>query len=58
MLEAARSALDAFGDERPLLIAVTILTSFSQDDIQQLGWPPAARRIRRYSRSNGTKTRT
>lgn len=37
MMEAARSALDQFGRERPLLLAVTVLTSLSEDALQQMG---------------------
>lgn len=36
MLEAAREALSGFG-QPPLLIAVTVLTSFSQEDLSELG---------------------
>ncbi len=35
MLEAARTALD--GQHDPLLIAVTVLTSMQQEDLQQIG---------------------
>lgn len=38
MLDAARQALESFGRQRPLLIAVTALTSFSQSELHQLGW--------------------
>ena len=37
MMLQARSALEAFGAERPLLIAVTVLTSMAQADLQQIG---------------------
>lgn len=37
MMEQARHALEQFGDERPLLIAVTVLTSMSQEDLIQVG---------------------
>lgn len=36
MMEAAFKALDAYGQERPLLIAVTVLTSFNQDELGQI----------------------
>lgn len=37
MMQAAQKSLQAYGHEKPLLIAVTILTSFAQDDLTQLG---------------------
>lgn len=37
MLEAARKALDSYGENRPLLIAVTVLTSMRADDLISLG---------------------
>ncbi|MGQ3891389.1 orotidine-5'-phosphate decarboxylase [Legionella sp. CNM-4043-24] len=37
MMSAARKALDSFGNERPLLIAVTVLTSMSAAELPQLG---------------------
>lgn len=37
MMEAARSALSEYKSERPLLIAVTVLTSFSNEDLIELG---------------------
>ncbi|KTD82276.1 orotidine-5'-phosphate decarboxylase [Legionella waltersii] len=37
MLEAAKTALDTYGKDRPLLIAVTILTSFSENDLIAIG---------------------
>jgi orotidine-5'-phosphate decarboxylase len=40
MLEAARDALDG-GRHRPLLIAVTVLTSLSDDALMQMGLPKA-----------------
>lgn len=33
MLQASRLAINEFGDNKPLLIAVTVLTSFSQKDL-------------------------
>lgn len=41
MMDAARQALVSFGDDRPLLIAVTVLTSMSPEDLQELQLPPA-----------------
>ena len=37
MLEAAQQALEPFGGDRPILIAVTVLTSLGEDDLKQLG---------------------
>ncbi|WP_448548676.1 orotidine-5'-phosphate decarboxylase [Thalassotalea fusca] len=37
MMIKAREALQAYGDNRPLLIAVTVLTSMGQDDLFGLG---------------------
>ena len=37
MMEAAREALVSFGASRPLLIAVTVLTSMSSDDLAASG---------------------
>lgn len=37
MMTAARDALEAFGKQRPLLIAVTVLTSMEQSDLAELG---------------------
>lgn len=37
MMETAREALVSFGDQRPLLIAVTVLTSLVQEDLRQIG---------------------
>lgn len=37
MMEACRTRLDAFGADRPLLIAVTVLTSMGADDLQGIG---------------------
>lgn len=37
MLEAARKAIHSFGAARPLLIAVTVLTSFVEADLKQIG---------------------
>ena len=37
MMEAARNAIDATSGKKPLLIAVTVLTSFSEADLQAIG---------------------
>jgi len=37
MMQAARQALSSYGDTRPLIIAVTVLTSMSQTDLIQMG---------------------
>lgn len=56
MIAAARDALDALAN-RPLLIAVTILTSMDEDDLRQIGITAspgeAASRLARLARKNG-----
>lgn len=37
MMEAARKSLESFGLQRPLLTAVTVLTSFSDEDLRGVG---------------------
>ena len=37
MMEAAKAALESYGDSAPLLIAVTVLTSMDQQDLLELG---------------------
>lgn len=37
MMAAAKKALDDYGQNKPLLIAVTVLTSFTEDDLVQTG---------------------
>lgn len=37
MMKAAREALQAFGEKRPYLIAVTVLTSMGVEDLEQIG---------------------
>ncbi|WP_148862480.1 orotidine-5'-phosphate decarboxylase [Marinobacter fonticola] len=37
MMAACRERLEGYGDDRPLLIAVTVLTSMSADDLQGTG---------------------
>ncbi|GAB3016326.1 orotidine-5'-phosphate decarboxylase [Bowmanella dokdonensis] len=39
MMEASRKALEAYGSERPLLIAVTVLTSMSAEELAETGVP-------------------
>ena len=36
MMQAAQKSLQAYGEQRPLLIAVTVLTSMSEADLKQL----------------------
>jgi orotidine-5'-phosphate decarboxylase len=40
MLDAARGAVDSFGGKKPLLIGVTVLTSFSQFELPEIGLAP------------------
>ena len=37
MMEAAKAILEPYGDKAPLLIAVTVLTSMDQEDLNELG---------------------
>lgn len=37
MMEQAREALDSYGEQRPLLIGVTVLTSMVKEDLLQVG---------------------
>lgn len=37
MMEAAKAILEPYGDKAPLLIAVTVLTSMDQSDLDELG---------------------
>lgn len=37
MMQAAANAVETAGDDKPLLIAVTVLTSLSDDDLQAVG---------------------
>ncbi|MFT4058249.1 MAG: orotidine-5'-phosphate decarboxylase [Legionella sp.] len=37
MMHSAREAIDSYGADRPILIAVTVLTSFSQIDLASTG---------------------
>ena len=38
MMKAARQALDGYGEKRPLLIAVTVLTSMNSDELFEIGY--------------------
>ena len=37
MMQAARNAIDPYGSDRPILIAVTVLTSFNQNELTHIG---------------------
>lgn len=37
MMDAARKALEQYGSDKPLLIAVTVLTSFTQEELTGIG---------------------
>ena len=37
MMQAAKAALESYGDDAPLLIAVTVLTSMSDEDLALIG---------------------
>ena len=37
MMEAAKTALESYGEKAPILIAVTVLTSMEQSDLNELG---------------------
>lgn len=37
MMQAARQAMESFGDSRPLLVAVTVLTSMPATDLPRIG---------------------
>lgn len=39
MMQAAKKALESYGSNRPLLIAVTVLTSLGIDDLPAIGLP-------------------
>ena len=42
MMKAARAALEPYGENRPLLIAVTVLTSMSSEELSQIGYQNSA----------------
>ena len=50
MMEAAQQALLPYGDGRPLLIAVTVLTSMSKEDLDELHLPSADILVPRLAR--------
>jgi orotidine-5'-phosphate decarboxylase len=37
MMQAAKNAIEAYGKDRPLLIAVTVLTSFTEEELVGIG---------------------
>ncbi len=37
MMQAAKNAIEVYGKDRPLLIAVTVLTSFSEKELDKVG---------------------
>ncbi|KTC89026.1 orotidine-5'-phosphate decarboxylase [Fluoribacter dumoffii] len=37
MMEAAKKAIEPYGTDRPILIAVTVLTSFNQNELMSIG---------------------
>jgi len=45
MIAESKAALQAYGDKAPLLIAVTVLTSMSQADLDELGLPSAQEQV-------------
>lgn len=50
MMQAAQQALLAYGDDAPLLIAVTVLTSMNDDELKLLGINvPAAAHVKRLA---------
>lgn len=51
MMEAARKALQPYGKEAPMLIAVTVLTSMSDDDLKLIGIDvPAFEHVQRLAK--------
>jgi len=42
MMKAARAVLESYGENRPLLIAVTVLTSMSSEELSQIGYQNSA----------------
>ncbi|WP_299570802.1 orotidine-5'-phosphate decarboxylase [uncultured Shewanella sp.] len=50
MMQAAKNALTKYGDDAPLLIAVTVLTSMSDEDLALLGINvPASEHVKRLA---------
>lgn len=39
MMQAAKKAIETYGNDRPLLIAVTVLTSFTEEELHSIGVP-------------------
>jgi orotidine-5'-phosphate decarboxylase len=37
MMQAARQAIETYGDDKPILIGVTVLTSFTEEDLTSIG---------------------
>ncbi|ODR87199.1 orotidine-5'-phosphate decarboxylase [Shewanella xiamenensis] len=51
MMEAAKKALQPYGNEAPMLIAVTVLTSMSDDDLKLVGIDvPAFEHVQRLAK--------
>lgn len=51
MMEAAKKALEPYGKEAPMLIAVTVLTSMSDDDLKLIGIDvPAFEHVQRLAK--------
>ncbi len=51
MMQAAKKALEPYGDDAPLLIAVTVLTSMSDEELSLLGVDvPAAEHVLRLAK--------
>ncbi|GGM86814.1 orotidine-5'-phosphate decarboxylase [Shewanella xiamenensis] len=51
MMEAAKKALQPYGNEAPMLIAVTVLTSMSDDDLKLIGIDvPAFEHVQRLAK--------
>src|SRR5690554_734788 len=55
MLEAAVKSLEDYGKDRPLLIAVTILTSMSAADLEELGLPAPTVMVERLAKLTADK---
>ncbi|MFA5960325.1 MAG: orotidine-5'-phosphate decarboxylase [Tatlockia sp.] len=51
MMQAARAAVEPFGSKKPLLIAVTLLTSLSESDLPSLGFQSSlVEQVERFAR--------
>ena len=57
MMETTVRELERFGDERPLLIGVTVLTSLTDEDLAEIGWKEspeeAASRLAKLANESG-----